>query len=153
MDRGNRDREKQINRNHEQGFRQSHGGRDSFPGGEWGASQEFGKNTNFRESDSYDRPYDMDNFKDSQFSGKGFAGIGPKGYKRSDERIREDVCEVLFRNPSVDASDIEVAVKEGLVTLSGTVDSRFAKREAEGAIEHLGGVVDVRNELSLRKAH
>ncbi len=142
MDRGNRERDKSINRNHAQGFRQSHGGRDRFPGGAWGDSQEFGRNTNFRESDT---------FKDSQFSGKGFTGLGPKGYKRTDERIREEVCEVLFKSPLVDASDIEVTVTEGIVTLSGSVDGRYAKREAEFAVEHLAGVQDVKNELSLRR--
>lgn len=80
---------------------------------------------------------------------KGYSGKGPKGYRRSDERIREDVCEALFRSPRVDASDIEVLVNEGTVTLKGTVESRLAKREAELCIENLSGVEDVQNELRL----
>lgn len=82
---------------------------------------------------------------------RGYSGKGPKGYRRSDDRIREDVCEALFRSPRVDASDIEVIVKEGNVTLRGTVESRNAKREAESCIENLSGVEDVQNELRLRR--
>lgn len=206
MYRSNRDREREKHSFRSTGFRQRHGGRDRFPGGEWGSSSEFGKNTNYREADSYDRekersfdsggadfdrderdddsydreynrsrfaePYTGGQFSRSQYGtgglynsdrfdhssrgygqrDAGFSGKGPKGYKRSDEKIREEVCEILFRNPMVDASDIEVKVQEGLVILSGTVDSRFAKREAENAIENLTGVVDVQNELRLTNA-
>ena len=82
---------------------------------------------------------------------KSFFGKGPKGYKRSDERIREDVCEVLARHPGIDASEIEVHVTDGLVSLRGEIDSRFTKRRAEDVIEHISGVHDVRNELSVRR--
>lgn len=80
---------------------------------------------------------------------EGHSGKGPIGYKRSDERIYEDVCEALFSNPSVDATDIDVSVSDGLITLSGTVDTRYEKREAENCIEHLSGVVDIQNDLRL----
>lgn len=83
---------------------------------------------------------------------RSFSGKGPKGYRRSDDRIREDVCEALFRSPRVDASDIEVSVKDGNVTLKGTVESRNAKREAENCIENLSGVEDVQNELRLKRS-
>jgi hypothetical protein len=74
-------------------------------------------------------------------------GKGPKGYKRSDERIKEDVNERLTHDPHIDASEIEVQVKDGEVTLTGTVDSRLAKRRAEEIIENLSGVRDVHNQL------
>ncbi len=61
-------------------------------------------------------------------SSGGFRGRGPKGYVRSDERIREEVCELLA-DADVDASEITVTVEDGEVTLLGTVDSRHAKRE------------------------
>jgi len=77
------------------------------------------------------------------------AGKGPKNYKRTDERIREDVSEILERDPHVNASEIEVMVKDGVVTLSGTVDHRLAKRHAEDIIEHASGVTDVKNELKV----
>ncbi len=80
---------------------------------------------------------------------KSFFGVGPKGYKRSDERILEEVCEALARHPEVNASDIEVRVTDGHVTLSGTVENRLMKRQAEDAIAEVYGVEDVRVELSI----
>jgi hypothetical protein len=88
----------------------------------------------------------------SQSSQRGFLGKGPKGYKRSDDRIKEDVCETLSRDPRVDASEIEVNVDDAMVTLSGTVDNREAKRTAEMIIENLSGVDDVKNEIKVKKA-
>ena len=77
-------------------------------------------------------------------------GVGPKGYVRSDARIRELVCDDLTDDPWVDASGIEVTVENGEVTLSGTVDSRDSKRRAEDVAEHAGGVKDVQNNLRVR---
>lgn len=76
-----------------------------------------------------------------------YAGKGPKGWQRSNENIRERVCDALERDPSVDATEIEVTVKDGTVTLSGKVDHRSSKRRAENLIEDLPGVKDVRNEI------
>lgn len=78
-----------------------------------------------------------------------FAGRGPKGYQRSDDRIREDVSDRLTEHPDIDASEIEVAVANGVVTLTGEVDSRGAKRLAEDIAEAVGGVRDVMNQLSV----
>jgi osmotically-inducible protein OsmY len=85
-----------------------------------------------------------------QFGGQlsgGFAGRGPKGYTRSDERIREDVSDKLMEHPDLDASEIEVRVSGGEVTLSGSVDSRWVKRLAEDIAESCTGVRDVMNQL------
>jgi hypothetical protein len=85
-----------------------------------------------------------------QFGGQlsgGFAGRGPKGYTRSDERIREDVSDKLMEHPDLDASEIEVRVSAGEVTLAGSVDSRWAKRLAEDIAESCTGVRDVMNQL------
>lgn len=81
----------------------------------------------------------------------GHYGKGPRGWKRSDERIREDVNEALFRSYDVDASDLEVAVLEGVVTLTGTVKNRKEKREAEFCAEAVSGVSDVRNEIQIQR--
>lgn len=115
---------------------------------EWGRAGEFGSR------DSYGRGYENRGLAGEDFRNddRGFSGKGPKGYKRSDERIREDACEALYRNPYIDASDIDVAVKDGQVTLRGTVESRNAKREAESCIENLSGVDDVQNELRLKRS-
>lgn len=82
-----------------------------------------------------------------------FEGRGPKGYKRSDDRIKEDVCECLSRSPALDASEIEVDVKGACVTLSGSVHAREDKRQAERMIENLRGVEDVKNEIRVSKVN
>jgi osmotically-inducible protein OsmY len=74
-------------------------------------------------------------------------GRGPKNYTRSDDRIREDVSDRLSDAADVNASDIEVAVKGAEVTLSGTVDSRRAKRRAEDLADDVSGVKHVQNNL------
>ncbi|MFC4307671.1 BON domain-containing protein [Steroidobacter flavus] len=76
-----------------------------------------------------------------------FSGMGPRGYSRSDERIKEDVCQCLTDDDHIDASDIEVMVKDREVILTGTVRSRMQKRHAEDLIERLSGVRDVINSL------
>ncbi|WP_414475612.1 BON domain-containing protein [Microvirga sp. M2] len=77
-------------------------------------------------------------------------GRGPKGYIRSDERIREDVSDRLTDDPFVDASEIEVGVSSCEVTLSGTVDSREAKHRAEDCAERVSGVRHVQNNLRVQ---
>jgi osmotically-inducible protein OsmY len=79
-------------------------------------------------------------------------GRGPKGYRRSDDRIHEDVCERLTEDPFIDASNIEVAVTEGEVTLNGTVSSRGLKRRAEDLAEMAAGVAHVQNNLRVQGA-
>lgn len=76
-----------------------------------------------------------------------FSGRGPRGYLRSDDRIREDVCQCLTDDAHIDASNIEVAVKDREVMLTGTVTSRMQKRHAEDLIERLPGVRDVINSI------
>ena len=78
-----------------------------------------------------------------------FYGRGPKGYRRSDERIREDVSEELFRHPEIDASEIDVRVQNGEVTLEGKVEDRHQKRLAEDIAERSSGVTDVHNRLKV----
>ena len=78
-------------------------------------------------------------------------GRGPRGYKRSDERVREDVCDQLYNDPYVDASDIEVEVSGGEVTLGGTIDSRQTRRRAEDIVESVLGVTHVQNNLRVRR--
>lgn len=78
-------------------------------------------------------------------------GKGPKGYRRSDERIRDDVSDRLSDDHWLDASDIEVRVENGEVTLSGTVTDRESKRRAERLAESCGGVSDVQNNIKVRQ--
>ena len=78
-----------------------------------------------------------------------FTGRGPKNWTRSDARIHDDVCERLAHHRDVDASDIEVKVEGGEVTLSGGVASRFMKYAAEDAAAEVMGVHDVHNRLRI----
>lgn len=77
----------------------------------------------------------------------GHRGRGPRNYTRSDERIREDVNDRLSDDPHLDASDVEITVSDGEVTLNGTVSKRFAKRHAEDIAENVSGVKHVQNNL------
>lgn len=81
-----------------------------------------------------------------------FSGMGPRGYRRSDERILEDVCERLTQHGQIDARDIEVKVQNGEVTLSGMVNDRRTKRLAEDVADSVAGVEDVHNQLRLNKS-
>lgn len=123
-------------------------------GSQFGSQSEMGMGTQSygSRSQSYGEGSLGNDWGSSSSNDRGFFGKGPKGYRRSDERIKEDVCETLARNPRVDASDIEIKVEEACVTLSGTVESKEIKRAAEMAIENLSGVDDVRNELRVKKS-
>jgi Flp pilus assembly secretin CpaC len=85
------------------------------------------------------------------YSGR-HAGRGPKNYKRSDDRIREDINEHLTHHPEVDATEIEVQVSNGEVTLTGTVEHRHAKRMAEDIAEGVSGVKEVHNQIRVQKS-
>lgn len=80
-----------------------------------------------------------------------FAGVAPKGYVRSDARIREDVCDTIMQDGTVDVSDVEVACASGEVTLTGTVPDRWSKRQLEQLVEACLGVRDVRNNLRFQR--
>jgi osmotically-inducible protein OsmY len=79
-----------------------------------------------------------------------YMGRGPRNYKRSEDRIREEINERLTRHPEIDASDVDVRIENNTVVLSGVVEDRKAKRLAEDLAEEVWGVEDVRNELKVR---
>ncbi|MBY0494908.1 MAG: BON domain-containing protein [Cyanobacteria bacterium] len=80
-----------------------------------------------------------------------FVGRGPKGYQRSDDRIREEICDCMTEDPMLDASEIEVDVRQGEVMLCGSVTSRDQKRRAEDVAERISGVRDVTNQLRVTR--
>jgi osmotically-inducible protein OsmY len=82
-----------------------------------------------------------------------YRGRGPKGYRRSDDRIREDVSDRLTDDPWLDASDIEVEVRECEVVLKGAVHSREDKRRAEHLSEAISGVRNVQNHLRVEDGY
>jgi hypothetical protein len=77
-------------------------------------------------------------------------GKGPKGYKRSDERIREDLCDRLS-NTEIDCSEVEVNVKDGEVTLLGNVKERREKHHIEDIADNISGVKDVTNNIRVKR--
>ena len=89
----------------------------------------------------------------SEMQGEGLhKGKGPRNYRRSDNRIQEDINDRLTDDPDVDASEVEVVVQNGQVTLTGTVDDRQAKRRAEDIAESVSGVAHVENRIKVRLA-
>jgi hypothetical protein len=101
----------------------------------------------------------QDDYARSEFLSKGqltgayglhhasYRGKGPKGYVRTDERIREEICERLSDDPRIDASDVSVEVREGVVTLEGSIQDRGQKYRIEDIADSCSGVKDVQNGL------
>jgi osmotically-inducible protein OsmY len=103
-------------------------------------------------NDAYTRDYGRgDWYRSGNTLRGGFSGKGPRDYTRSDDRIREDVCDRLSWDDEVDASDITVTVSQGEVTLEGNVPDRHSKRRAEDISEVVMGVKDVHNRLKANK--
>jgi osmotically-inducible protein OsmY len=68
---------------------------------------------------------------------------------KTDSEIREDVIEELTWEPALKASEIGVAVKNGIVTLTGTVDSYWKKTSTERAARRVAGVKAVAQEIEV----
>jgi hypothetical protein len=100
-----------------------------------------------RASFGYGSPFDIESTRGP------YVGIGPRGYRRSDERIHEDVCVRFAEHGQLDPSDVEVAVMGGEVILSGAVATRAQKRLAEDIADSVFGVVEVQNHLRVRRAN
>ena len=107
--------------------------------------------------DAYGGPYGRERYGAREWSSTEgwrvpgpYAGRGPRGYQRSDDRIREEINERLTAHGLIDATDVECQVVNGEVTLTGFVDSRGAKRAAEDLAEDVYGVRDVHNQLRVR---
>jgi osmotically-inducible protein OsmY len=69
---------------------------------------------------------------------------------KSDREIQIDVLDELRWEPSVNATDIGVTVKDGVVTLEGTVDSYAEKWAAEKAVKRLPSVKGLAVELEVK---
>ena len=76
--------------------------------------------------------------------------IGPKNYARSDERIRELICERLTQDMSIDVSEVGVDVQGARVSLSGTVPERQMKHAIEDVVDNCWGVQDIENNIHVR---
>jgi hypothetical protein len=127
-------------------YGRSPSGQRSFPP----ESERFGTRQSFG-GGRYQGYLGEERFGREQEFGQGYVGKGPKGYQRSDERIREDLSDRLTAAADIDASDISISVKQGEVTLEGSVCDRSMKRAAEDLSEEIAGVREVNNRLRVEK--
>jgi hypothetical protein len=80
-----------------------------------------------------------------------FTGRGPQGYRRPDERVYEEACELLTHAGNIDAAGVTVQVKNGAVTLTGSVPDKFQKRAAQDLVEMVPGVSSVNDQLAVKQ--
>jgi osmotically-inducible protein OsmY len=71
----------------------------------------------------------------------------------SNERIKQDIVNQLYWDPTVDASRISVDVLAGYVRLKGTVTSYGERRAAYADAVTIPGVVSIENSVAVRKPH
>jgi hypothetical protein len=157
--------------------RWSQGGREPYSAGGRGAWGDYGEHSTYGSSaggwgygrDESRRDFGRDYGRDWRRGGREergpmerfgeklkegvrkLTGRGPKGYRRSDDRIRDDVSEQIARS-WVNAENVEVKVEGGEVTLTGFVESREEKRAIEDVAEDVFGVEEVHNHLRLNRA-
>ena len=81
-----------------------------------------------------------------------YYGRGPRNWCPRDEHIFETLCEALFRSPHIDASDMEVMVKDGIVKLSGIVPDSDSKWESEQLALGIVGVQQVINDVKIHRS-
>ena len=97
-----------------------------------------------------DHPYKNNDFygeRKRNYSWGPHRGKGPKNYIRSMERVREDASDRLTEDSLVDASRIEIWIKDNDLILSGTVETKFEKRRAEHLVESIRGAKHIQNNL------
>jgi hypothetical protein len=76
---------------------------------------------------------------------------GPKGYRRSDERILEDIYEHLLGTYHLDTSDVRIEVHDGVATLTGSVPERRMKHAIEDLVHDIRDVKDVDNRIRVER--
>lgn len=135
----------------------------------WNAARESGDSRQTWREDNPNRTrsgrdyneygYGVDEFQPPRHATGGYGlqqenhrGKGPKGYVRTDERIHEEICEYLSDDPRIDASEISVEVRGGVVTLEGSVRDRGQKHRTEDIAVGVSGVKDVHNGLRVASA-
>jgi osmotically-inducible protein OsmY len=71
---------------------------------------------------------------------------------KTDESLQTDVQEVIQWETLLNAKEIAVTVTDGIVTLSGTVDSNLNKVDAKNAVANVGGVKEIVDHLKINKS-
>ncbi|HEV7610730.1 MAG TPA: BON domain-containing protein [Steroidobacteraceae bacterium] len=69
---------------------------------------------------------------------------------RTDGDIKKDAEDELLWDPDIDATDVAVAVHNGVVTLTGFVRSYMQKRQAERDVKRVAGTLGVANDIDVR---
>jgi osmotically-inducible protein OsmY len=78
-------------------------------------------------------------------------GKGPKSYKRTDDRIHDEICDRLTQHSLIDASLMDVHVENGVVTLTGEVLDRRMRYMAEDVADNVSGVKEIHNKLRVTR--
>jgi hypothetical protein len=156
--RGNFPRYEDRGRDYQDDYRRERSGwsggsrnADFGQSGDWGRQGSWGTYGNRpgfdrergEEPGQYGNPYGSQ--PGGQYRGRGEGG--PKNWQRSDDRIKEDVNERLTEHSQIDATEIDIQVRNGEVTITGMVDDRRIKRMVEDLVEGVSGVKDVHNQL------
>lgn len=76
---------------------------------------------------------------------------GLRGRRRPDESLAREIHEILTKDPELDATNVEVEVESGAVTLTGIVESSDAKLLAEELVESITGVREIHNRLRVAR--
>jgi osmotically-inducible protein OsmY len=69
---------------------------------------------------------------------------------KSNETLQKEVQDAIKWEPLLNAAEIGVIAKDGIVTLTGTVDSYAKKREAESAAKNVAGVKAVAEKIDIQ---
>ena len=78
-------------------------------------------------------------------------GSRPLGNRRQDQDIKQEIDRLLAWQKTIDATDVHVEVKEGVVTLSGNVGSPYEKDVAENITKNVLGIQHVNNLLNIHR--
>jgi hypothetical protein len=135
---------------------QGHGGGPSFTGGTYGTADWRSDSPYFDEvgfnRGNYEDPLERQTGGRPQYRQarpQRRYPLGPKGYTRSDERLREDISERLMGAYDIDSSEVTVQVLGGKVSLEGTVPTRYMKHAIEDIADSAPGVQDVDNRIRI----
>ncbi|MDN3677803.1 BON domain-containing protein [Flavobacterium paronense] len=71
---------------------------------------------------------------------------------RTDELLQKNVQDALKWEPQLHATEIGVTTKNGIVTLTGTVDNYYKKNEAENAVKKVNGVKAIVERIEIKSA-
>jgi osmotically-inducible protein OsmY len=79
------------------------------------------------------------------------ADKGTRAQRKPDERLAGEIRDILTNDPELDATEVEVEVEDGAVTISGVVDGSEARLLAEELVESVTGVREVHNRLRVER--